>query len=125
MHFQWNEELVKLIRDVALRAVWPNSLFSVNSCPKITHLFWLDFIKTYTIMHQKQSSQYLIGFSNEKSAGRRYRQCFLFGKSCRKMYLSYCLQFILCATKIRTLNAKIVEMLSLKPIPRTLTLYWV
>jgi hypothetical protein len=60
---------------MALRA-----LFSVNPCPKITHLFWLDFIKTYTIMHQKQSSQYVIGFSYEKSAGRRYRQCFLFGK---------------------------------------------
>jgi hypothetical protein len=31
-------------------------------------------------MHQKQSSQYVIWFSYEKSAGRRYRQCFLFGK---------------------------------------------
>jgi hypothetical protein len=31
-------------------------------------------------MHQKQSSQYLIDFSYEKSAGHRYRQCFLFGK---------------------------------------------
>jgi hypothetical protein len=34
----------KLIRDVALRALCPNSLFSkvvsVNSCLKITHLFW-------------------------------------------------------------------------------------
>jgi hypothetical protein len=34
----------KLNRDVALRALWPKSLFlglfSVNSCPKITHLFW-------------------------------------------------------------------------------------
>jgi hypothetical protein len=40
----------------------------------------LDFIKTYTIMHQKQSSQYVIGFSYEISAGRQYRQCFLSGK---------------------------------------------
>jgi hypothetical protein len=31
-------------------------------------------------MHQKQSSQDLIGFSHEKSVGHRYRQCFLFGK---------------------------------------------
>jgi hypothetical protein len=37
-----------------------------HHAPKITHLFWLDFIKTYTIMHQKQSSQYVIG-SMEKS----------------------------------------------------------
>jgi hypothetical protein len=37
------------------------SLFSVNSCPKITNLFWLDFIKTYTIMHQTQS-MFLLGF---------------------------------------------------------------
>jgi hypothetical protein len=29
--------------------------------------------------NQKQSSQYFIGFSYEKSAGHRYRQCFLFG----------------------------------------------
>jgi hypothetical protein len=29
---------------------------------KITHLFWEDFIKTYTIMHQMQSSRYLIDF---------------------------------------------------------------
>jgi hypothetical protein len=28
----------------------------------------------------------LSGFSYEKSAGRRYRQCFLSEKSCRKMY---------------------------------------
>jgi hypothetical protein len=40
----------------------------------------LDFIKTYPIIHQKQSSQDLIGFSYEKSAGRRNRQCFLSGK---------------------------------------------
>jgi hypothetical protein len=78
---KYNEEPAKLNRDVALRAVRPNSLFSVNSCPKITHLFWQDFAKTYTIMHQKQpGSQDLIGFSYEKSAGRRNRQCFLFGK---------------------------------------------
>jgi hypothetical protein len=31
-------------------------------------------------MQQKQSSQYVIGFSFEKSAEHRYRQCFLFGK---------------------------------------------
>jgi hypothetical protein len=31
-------------------------------------------------MHQKQSSQDLIGFSNQKSAGHRNRQCFYFGK---------------------------------------------
>jgi hypothetical protein len=38
-------------------------------------------------MHQKQSSQDLIGFSHEKSAGHRYRQCFLLGKiPCAKMY---------------------------------------
>jgi hypothetical protein len=41
-------------------------------------LVLVDFIKTYAIMHQKQSSQYVIGFSYEKSARRRYRQCFLF-----------------------------------------------
>jgi hypothetical protein len=48
-----NEEPAKLNRDVALR----------------------DRI-------QMQSSQYVIGFSYEKSAGHRYmsRQCFLFGK---------------------------------------------
>jgi hypothetical protein len=83
LDYSWtNEEPAKLNRDVALRAVWPNflTLFSVNSCPKITHLFWLDFIKTYTTMHQKQNSQYVIGFSYEKSARHRYRQCFLLGK---------------------------------------------
>jgi hypothetical protein len=37
-------------------------------------------------MHQMQSSRYLISFSYEKSAGRRYRQCFPLDKSCRKMY---------------------------------------
>jgi hypothetical protein len=37
-------------------------------------------------MHQTQSSRYLTGFSYEKSAGRRYRQCFILDKSCRKMY---------------------------------------
>jgi hypothetical protein len=45
-----------------------------------THLFWWDFTKTYTIMHQKQSSQDLIGYAYEKAAGRRHRQCFLFEK---------------------------------------------
>jgi hypothetical protein len=57
------------------------TLFSVNSWPKITHLFWLGFTKTYTIMHhRKMSSQDLIDFSYEKSAGHRHRRCFLFGK---------------------------------------------
>jgi hypothetical protein len=46
MYNHVNEEPAKLNRDVALR---PKSLFSkgfsVNSCPKITHLFWEDFIK--------------------------------------------------------------------------------
>jgi hypothetical protein len=37
-------------------------------------------------MHQTQSSRYLVCFSFEKSAGRRYGQCFLLDKSCRKMY---------------------------------------
>jgi hypothetical protein len=37
-------------------------------------------------MHHTQSSRYLIDFSYEKYAGRRYRQCFLLDKSCRKMY---------------------------------------
>jgi hypothetical protein len=32
-------------------------------------------------MHQTQSSRYLIGFSYENSAGRRYRHCFLLNKS--------------------------------------------
>jgi hypothetical protein len=36
-------------------------------------------------MHQTQSSRYLVGFSNEKSAGRRYK-CFLLDKSYRKIY---------------------------------------
>jgi hypothetical protein len=40
----YNEEPAKLNRDVALRALWTNSLFlrlfSVKSCPNITHLFW-------------------------------------------------------------------------------------
>jgi hypothetical protein len=31
-------------------------------------------------MHQKQSSQDLIGYAYEKSAGHWYRQCYLFGK---------------------------------------------
>jgi hypothetical protein len=58
---------------------------SVNLCPKITQLFWLDFIKTYTIMHpQKQSSQDVIGPSYEKSAG--IDNVFFLEKSCRKMY---------------------------------------
>jgi hypothetical protein len=39
-----------------------------------------------TIIHQTQSSQYLIGVSYEKSAGLWYRQCFLWDKSCRKMH---------------------------------------
>jgi hypothetical protein len=66
-------------RDVALWALWPNSKFAkvvfINSCPKITHLLRLDFIKTYTIMYQTQSSRYLfIGFytpANE-ARGRGY-----------------------------------------------------
>jgi hypothetical protein len=37
-------------------------------------------------MHQ--SSRYLIGFSYEKSAGHRYRQCFLLDKPCRKTIFS-------------------------------------
>jgi hypothetical protein len=37
-------------------------------------------------MHQMQSSRYLIAFSYEKSAGRRYRQCFLLDKPCKKNY---------------------------------------
>jgi hypothetical protein len=36
-------------------------------------------------MNQTQSCRYLIDFSIEKSAGRRYRQRFLLDKSCRKM----------------------------------------
>jgi hypothetical protein len=31
-------------------------------------------------MHEKQSSQDLVGYAYEKSAGQRYRQGFLFGK---------------------------------------------
>jgi hypothetical protein len=38
-------------------------------------------VLVYTILHQKQSSQYVIGFSYEKSAGRRYRQMFSFWKN--------------------------------------------
>jgi hypothetical protein len=34
----------------------------------------------------QQTQTYIIGFSYEKSTGCRYRQCFLFDKSCRKMY---------------------------------------
>jgi hypothetical protein len=82
-----SEEPAKLNREVARRAaercdriLYFLTLFTVNSCPKITHLFWLDFIKTYTIMHQKQSFQYVIGFSYEKSEGHRHRRGFLFGK---------------------------------------------
>jgi hypothetical protein len=37
-------------------------------------------------MYQTQSTRDLIGFLYEKSAGRRYRQCFLLDKSCGKMY---------------------------------------
>jgi hypothetical protein len=37
-------------------------------------------------MHQTQSPQDLIGYAHEKPAGHRYGQCFLFGKTCRKMY---------------------------------------
>jgi hypothetical protein len=37
-------------------------------------------------MHQTQSPRYRIGFLNEKSAGRRYKQCVLLDKSSRKMY---------------------------------------
>jgi hypothetical protein len=42
-----NEEPTKLNRDVALGALWPNSLFSkvvfsLNYCPKITQLFFLS-----------------------------------------------------------------------------------
>jgi hypothetical protein len=42
-------------------------LFSVNSCPKITHLFLKDFVKTKTIVHQMQRSRDLISFSELKS----------------------------------------------------------
>jgi hypothetical protein len=40
-------------------------------------------------MHQTQSFRYLIGFSNEKSAGRRYKQCFLLDKSCRNQHTTF------------------------------------
>jgi hypothetical protein len=40
----YNEEPAKLIHDVALRALWPDSqfsrLFSVNSCLKINPFVW-------------------------------------------------------------------------------------
>jgi hypothetical protein len=46
----------------------------------------LDFIKTYTIMHQKQSSQYVIGFSYENLQDADTDNVFFLEKSCRKMY---------------------------------------
>jgi hypothetical protein len=36
-------------------------------------------------MHQRKVQDISIGFTYEKFAGRRYRQCFLLDKSCRKM----------------------------------------
>jgi hypothetical protein len=45
-------------------------LFSGSYRPKITHLFLKDFVKTKTIVHQMQSTQYLISFSDENSTGR-------------------------------------------------------
>jgi hypothetical protein len=65
-------------------------LFSVSSCPKITHLFLLDLIKTYTIMHQTQRSRLhcissVFHMKNLQDAG----QCFLLDKSCRKMYMIF------------------------------------
>jgi hypothetical protein len=80
-----NEEPAKLNRDVALQAVRPNSLFSNvvfrYFMSQNNPLVLFGFYQNLTIMHQKQSSQYVIGFSYKKSAGHRYRQiCFLFGK---------------------------------------------
>jgi hypothetical protein len=62
-------------------------LFSVSSCPKITHLFLKDFVKTkpIDIMHQMQSARYLISFSDDNSTDRMpmHRHCFLLPKPCR------------------------------------------
>jgi hypothetical protein len=62
-------------------------LFSVNSYPKITRLFcWI----LSTLYHHASSPKFSIShpavFRMKKSAWHRYRQCFLLGKSCRKMY---------------------------------------
>jgi hypothetical protein len=56
-------------------------MFSVNSCPKITHLFWWDFIKTYTIMSFSISHRFFVW----KISARR-RKCFLWDNSCGKTY---------------------------------------
>jgi hypothetical protein len=61
-------------------------LFSVNSCPSINPLVLVGCYPSLYHHASNAKSRYLIGFSYEKSTGRRYRQCFILDKSCRKMY---------------------------------------
>jgi hypothetical protein len=83
-----SEEPAKLNRNVALRALSPNSL-----CSKV--LFGQFFSQNNPLIlvgfYQSiyQFSRYLIGFSYEKPAGLRNRQFCLLDKSCRKMYTIY------------------------------------
>jgi hypothetical protein len=82
---QGNEEPAKLNRDVALRAAWPNSLFSnvvfSSFMSQNNPLVLVGFYQTLHHHASKQSSHYVIGFSYEKSAGHRHRQCFIFWKN--------------------------------------------
>jgi hypothetical protein len=84
----FNEKASRFIRYTALASIRRNIQFSEvvsSSCPKITHLFLKEFVKTKTILHQTQSSRYLISFSDENStqAGCRCRHCFPLPKPCR------------------------------------------
>jgi hypothetical protein len=38
------------------------------------------------MVHQTQSSRYIIDFSYEESEGRRHRKCIRLDKSCKNMY---------------------------------------
>jgi hypothetical protein len=53
----------------------------------------------HTIMHQSSRYLVVVGFSYEKSAGCRYRQCFPSDKSCRKMYMIF--SAVLCQQRKR------------------------
>jgi hypothetical protein len=84
--YQIDEEFAKLNRDVALRALWQNSLFSKvvfsSFLSQNNPLVLVGFYQNYMYSCIKRKViDISSAFSYEKSAGRRYRQCFLLNKS--------------------------------------------
>jgi hypothetical protein len=74
---------------VMFRGIFYWEAYSAHSVGNLSILERSKMKTTQNETVTSPSSRYLIGFSYEKSEGRRYRQCFHLDKSSRKMYTVY------------------------------------